>query len=192
MVLTARIRKMTGMLTGMQSLKNPYNEGEQMEPICHLHTSCCPISHLWLLFLGFEKAKCNICFSYRNFQFVAEELTMFASKQKRKNIIVFLTCLFLLPGKTQPYPSLFGTSWPSCGNLSCLVVPLGWLYQARPICCLVVCRHAPAVRRWGELNLELKSLWQVSFGVPLLWLSLSVELCYLSLANLCVASGSKS
>ena len=28
---------------------------------------------------------------------------MFATEQKRKNIIVFLTCLFLLPRKTQPY-----------------------------------------------------------------------------------------
>ena len=63
----------------------------------------CLIFHLWFLFFGFEKGKCNICFSYGDFQFVAEELTMFAAEQKGKNIIVFLTCLFLLPRKTEPY-----------------------------------------------------------------------------------------
>ena len=99
--MTSRVRRQP-----VQSRANPRNEGGQMEPIYHLHISCPAPSDfpsLFSLLLGFEKAKCNICFSYGNFQFVAEELTMFATEQKRKNIIVFLTCLFLLPRKTQPY-----------------------------------------------------------------------------------------
>ena len=87
----------------MQSRKIPIMKvGRWNQFVIHILLICL-IFHLWFLFLGFEKAKCNICFSYGNFQFVAEELTMFASEQKRKNIIVFLTCLFLVVRKTQPY-----------------------------------------------------------------------------------------